>query len=135
MDLHKGGHIVFLKGGNNNKVVPIMWKSAKVNRVTKSPLASEALALAEAADAGFLVSTLVQEIFRLSTLPKVVCYTDNRSLVETLVTTKVISDTRLKVDVARLREMVANDEIKVYWVNGKHQIADALTKRGVQWSY
>ena len=104
----QGGHIVFLKGGNN-KVVPIMWKSAKVNRVTKSPLASEALALAEAADAGFLASTLVQEIFRLSTLPRVVCYTDNRSLVETLVTTKVISDTRLKVDVARLREMVAND--------------------------
>ena len=98
--------------------------------MTKSPLASEALSLAEASDAGFLVSTLVQEIFRLSTLPRVICYTDNRSLTDTLVTTKVISDTRLKVDVARLREMVTKEEIVVKWIDGKHQIADALTKRG-----
>ena len=125
----QGGHIVFLKGCND-KVVPIMWKSTRLNRVTKSPLASEALSLAEASDAGFLVSTLVQEIFRLSTLPRVICYTDNRSLTDTLVTTKVISDMRLKVDVARLREMVTKEEIVVKWIDGKHQIADALTKRG-----
>ena len=125
----QGGHIVFLKGCND-KVVPIKWKSTRLNRVTKSPLASEALSLAEASDAGFLVSTLVQEIFCLSTLPRVICYTDSRSLTDTLVTTKVISDTRLKIDVARLREMTAKEEITVEWVDGKHQIADALTKRG-----
>ena len=125
----QGGHIVFLKGCND-KVVPIKWKSTRLNRVTKSPLASEALSLAEASDVGFLIATQVQEIFCLPTLPKVICYTDSRSLVDTLVTTKVISDTRLKVDVARLREMVDKEEIIVEWVDGKHQIADALTKRG-----
>ena len=34
------------------------------------------------------------------------------------------------MDVARLREMVAEKEICVNWVNGKSQVADALTKRG-----
>ena len=125
----QGRHIVFLKGCND-KVVPIKWKSTRLNRVTKSPLASEALSLAEASDVGFLVSTQVQEIFCLPTLPRVICYTDSHSLADTLVTTKVISDTRLKVDVARLREMIDKEEIKVEWVDGKHQIANALTKRG-----
>ena len=98
--------------------------------MTKSPLASETLALCEGADAGFLVSSLVREIFNLPSLPPVQCYTDNRSLTDTLVTTRVISDRRLRVDVARLREMVAEKEICVTWVDGKSQVADALTKRG-----
>ena len=37
---------------------------------------------------------------------------------------------RLRVDIARLREMVAEGEIIVKWVEGKEQLADALTKRG-----
>ena len=123
----QGGHIVFLKGGNN-KVIPISWQSKRLYRVTKSPLASETLALSEGADAGFLVSSLVQEIFNLPSLPPVNCYTDNRSLTDTLVTTRVISDRRLWVDIARLREMVAEKEIYVTWVDGKRQVADALTK-------
>ena len=125
----QGGHIVFLKG-ENNKVVPISWQSKRLYRVTKSPLASETLALSEGADAGFYVSSLVQEIFNLPSFPSVKCFTDNRSLTDTLVTTRVITDRRLRVDVARLREMVAEKEIDVAWVNGRSQVADALTKRG-----
>ena len=125
----QGGHIVFLRGGNG-KVVPINWQSKRLNRVTKSPLASETLALSEGADAGFLVSSQVQEIFKLSSLPVVRCLTDNRSLTDTLVTTRVISDRRLRVDVARLREMVEKCEIEISWIEGKQQIADSLTKRG-----
>lgn len=125
----QGGHIVFLKGANN-KVVPISWQSKRLIRVTKSPLASETLSLGEGADAGFLVSSLVQEIFKMTCLPLVNCYTDNNSLTDTLETTKVISDRRLRVDVARLREMVSEKEIAVFWIDGKHQLADALTKRG-----
>ena len=34
------------------------------------------------------------------------------------------------MDVARLREMVAENEISVSWVDGRSQVADALTKRG-----
>ena len=60
----QGGHIVFLKGGNG-KVVPISWQSKRLTRVTKSPLASETLALSEGADASFLVSSQIQEIFNV----------------------------------------------------------------------
>ena len=102
----QGGIIVFLMG-ENGKVAPIKWQSRKLTRVTKSPLASETLALGEAADSGFLIASMLQEMFSLSSFPKVECYTDNASLTETLRTSKSASDTRLKVDIAYLREMVA----------------------------
>ena len=125
----QGGILVFLLG-DNNRVVPISWQSKKLTRVTKSPLASETLALNEAADSGFLIASMVQEMFGLSSLPMVDCFTDNGSLTETLQTSKIVSDKRLRVDIARLREMVAEGEINVSWVEGREQLADALTKRG-----
>ena len=56
----QGGLIVFLAGEGN--LAPIMWQSKKLNRVTKSPLASETMVLAEAADAGFLVAAMIKSV-------------------------------------------------------------------------
>jgi transposase InsO family protein len=128
-----GGFMVFVKG-INDKVAPICWQSKKLSRVTKSPLASETLALCEAADAAFLVSTMLQEIFKMSSLPPIECVTDNGSLYDTLQTTNIISDRRLRVDIARLRELVKNKEIDVSWIRGKGQLADSLTKFGASTS-
>ena len=125
----QGGYIIFVEG-TNKKAVAVSWQSKKLNRVTKSPLASETLALAEAADAAFLITKMIQEIFQLESPPPVECYTDNASLSETLKTSTAVSDKRLRVDVARLREMVEKGEIVVKWVEGKNQLADCLTKRG-----
>ena len=44
--------------------------------------------------------------------------------------TKLIGDSRLRVDIARLREMISLKEIKMKWVPGSLQLADALTKKG-----
>ena len=129
----QGGMLVFLLG-ENGRVAPISWQSKKLNRVTKSPLASETLALSEAADTGFLIASMVQEMFCLSSMPRVECFTDNGSLTETLQTSKIVVDKRLRVDIARLREMVSEEEISVSWVEGKRQLADALTKRGASTS-
>ena len=123
----QGGFVIFLKG-KGGKTVPMSWKSKRLQRVTKSPLASETSALAEGADAGYLLASLVKEVFRLPSAPPIHCKTDSKSLVQTLHTSKSVSDQRLKVDIARLREMTQNDEITVSWVPGKMQISDPLTK-------
>ena len=60
----QGAFIIFLTGGD--QVIPIWWKSKKLNRVTKSPLASETMAVNEAADSGFLVAMMVPDVFNLS---------------------------------------------------------------------
>ena len=51
-------------------------------------------------------------------------------MVENLESTKVVSDKRLRVDVACLRQMVERKEVCLHWVKGCDQIADSLTKRG-----
>jgi hypothetical protein len=123
----QGGFLVFLEGTNGN-LVPMSWQSKKLHRVTKSPLASETLALGEGADAGFLVASMVKEVFGLDTLPPISCITDNSSLVQHLHTSKISSDRRLRVDMSRLREMVQEGEITVSWCPGKLQLSDCLTK-------
>ena len=54
----QGAFIVFLRG--NGKVAPLLWQSRKLKRVTKSPLASEAHAMGEAADAAILIGNLIK---------------------------------------------------------------------------
>ena len=122
----QGGYIIFVVG--DERVAPISWQSKKLDRVTKSPLASEALALSEAADAGFLASAMLQEIFQLRKLPPVTCKTDNSSLVQTLNSSNIVADKRLRVDISRLKEMMVKEEIQVEWIEGFKQAADVMTK-------
>ena len=88
------------------------------------------MALAEAADNGFLIAKMTQEVFGLNVLPKVTCFTDNKSLYDNLQSSKIVQDSRLRVDIARIREMVHLGEINVVWVDKTKQLADPLTKAG-----
>ena len=103
--------------------------------MTKSPLASETLALAESADAGYLVANIVKEIFGLTERPNVLCGADSRSLTQDLETSHVIADSRLRVDVARLREMVKLNASNIEWIAREKRLADPNTKERHQHSY
>jgi len=123
----QGANIVFLTG--NGRAAPVTWKSKKLDRVTKSPLASEIMAVADAADSGFLVASITQELFGLKKLPIIELRTDSKSLKEHLDSKKVIQDPRLRVDTARLREMTEIGEVELNWVSTKLMLADCLTKK------
>ena len=123
------GIVAFIQG-ENKKVAPFSWQSKKLDRVTKSPLSSKTLTLNETGDAGFLVCPLVQEIFGIAVLPPVQCYTDNESLTSALETKSIISNKRLNVYRAKLREMVLEGVFKVFLIDGKLQLVDSLIKRG-----
>ena len=97
----QGAFIVFLQGANG-LIAPICWQSKKLHRVTKSPLASETLAVGEAADAGYLVACMILEIFKLRSHPVINCCTDNKSLFETVESTTIPSDRRLRIDLSRI---------------------------------
>ena len=127
----QGAYVVFLVGGQ--KMCPVVWKSKKLDRVTKSPLASEISAIADAADAGFYVKSIVEEIWKTNC--KIDVYTDSDSLRKHISTTNQIDDLRLRVDTARLREMVEEQEIDLKWVPSKKQLADSLTKYNAPAAY
>ena len=123
----QGGMIIFLAG--NGKIAPITWHSKKLDRVAKSALAAETMAQAKVADTGILISKMVEELYKIP-MTLVKCHTDSKSLVDHLGTSHIIQDARLRVDVARIKEIVAIGEISMTWVKKEYQLADSLTKAG-----
>lgn len=123
----QGGLIVFIECAG--KVAPIMWQSKKLDRVVKSPFAAETLAQADVADAGVLVAKMLEEMTgRTKVIVK--SLTDSQSLIDNLESSRVVQDFRLRVDLARLKEMIEVNEIRMEWIDKSEQLADPLTKAG-----
>ena len=82
--------------------MPIAWKSRKLKRVVKSTLSAETLALEQAPESCFMIWSLLCEVsnkeMHLHIFP-IYCYTDNKSLVETVNSTKTLTEKRLKVEI------------------------------------
>ena len=62
--------------------------------------------LAQNADPGFIVVALIREVYNLSHLTMKECLSDNLFLIKFLRTSHVIQDICLKLDVARIHEML-----------------------------
>ena len=127
----QGGHVVFLCD-NKGACMPVAWSSNKVKRVVRSTLAAETLALTEGADTAFFVAALFKEVYtnNKGDNAMVNCFTDSRSLFEVTGTSNLVSDKRLRVEVAAIREMIDKGEITINWVGKESQLSDSLTKKG-----
>lgn len=58
-------------------------------------------------------------------------YVDNHSLVENVHSTKNVNEKRLRIDLAALKELVQEGCLSLKWVKSNLQLADCLTKKGV----
>ena len=123
-----GGHLIFLKG-KNGKICPVSWGSKKIRRVVKSTLAAEALSLVEGIDACYFVRSMLQEMFKVKDVI-IRCFTDNKSVCQNIHSTKLISEKRLRMDLASVKESVSTGDISVSWIQTSNQISDCLTKAG-----
>ena len=125
----QGGFIILLKDSAGNSC-PIFWQSRKIRRVVKSTLAAETLALLDCASAAVYIREVLLEICRCGPVP-IRCYTDNKSLMDTLKSNKNVDDRRLRIDLAVLQDMVQKGDVnQISWVDTSHQLANCLTKRG-----
>ena len=125
----QGGFLILLKDGRGNRC-PIFWESRRVRRVVKSTLAAETLALVDCAETAIYVKQIICELLNERNLP-IICYTDNKSLTDSLASRKSVDDRRLRIDMAELNDMLAQKEIKaIEWISTARQLANPLTKRG-----
>ena len=92
-------------------------------------MSAETQAALEALDAAWMLTNYLSEVLPNSEL-KIELYTDSKSLYDCVRTTNLLTDKRLRVDVAAIREMVESGEVIVCWVEGRKQLADILTKSG-----
>lgn len=125
----QGGFVIFLCS-NEGILNPIHWQSNRLQRVVKSTFAAETLAFTDAAESAFWLKTVYEEIIP-SAKCRISCFTDNKSLHQSVYSTTVLKDKRLQVDLAVLREMLFKTEIEsVKWIDTSAQLADCLTKDG-----
>ena len=123
------GYVISLTDGK--KRCTIWWKSRKSRRIAKSTIEAEALSVGEAIEGLIYFNRLWEEVVGKRKL-KALVKTDSKTLMTAIKSSTGVSSKRLKIDIAAIRETIESGEIKeVQWVQGKHQIADVLTKSGV----
>ena len=126
------GHIIFLS--YNENCCPISWTSNKIKRKVSSSLSAETLALHDALDEGLYLQAILTETLcdNNEQKIKITAKTDNKSLVDNLISTKQVSEKRLRINIAEIKRMQEQQEIEeIKWIQSKYQLADILTKSGV----
>lgn len=83
---------------------------------------SEVSAVVDSADYGYLIESMVKELYALEDLPIIKVYTDSKSLKKHLEITRIIADLCCQVDTAHLRETVALREIECMTTGRLHDL-------------
>ena len=123
----QAGLMIFLRGSNGN-VSPLYWRSKKIQRVVKSTSCAEAMALVAVCEMGLLLQTILQEITGVAV--QIVAVTDCKK--KSVYSSNNIEDKRMKIEICVLRDYLKRGDIKeIKWVDTANQLADVLTKSGV----
>ena len=120
-----GAFIVWLMD-NTGQCCPIAWNAHKIKRVVRSTLAAETLSLEEGLEAGFYYREMLENIFGLEPRAiKIEAYVDNKSVIEAILSTRLVDDKRLRVDIAAIKELIQlHDVNRIQWVPGHLQLAN-----------
>ena len=126
----QGGCITFLCN-DRGIAAPLSWHSKKLKRVVKSTTSAETMALLDGVEDCFLIAKLVCEMNQ-GLMLQVFARVDCKNLKDSLYSSKTIEDKRLKIDLCTARDYLRKGELTgVDLVDTKSQLADALTKTGV----
>ena len=120
----------------------LSWKSAKLKRIARSTLSAEALACIDSVDSALLLKRIIFDILDvqvpitvltdndiLDVQVPITVLTDNASLVDSVFSTKLVSDKRLRIDISYLKSLVDEQNIQRFsWIPTRFQLADCLTK-------
>ena len=123
----QGGYLVFLVDNNTMDSALIAWQSRKLKRVARSTLMAETFACIEGIDCSLLCAKILGDLTNVDNV-KVYCYTDNSSLIESIYSTKYVSDKRLRLEIGYLKEIVAKEGVLMRWISTDKQLADCMTK-------
>ena len=129
----QGSYLIFLVGENGICSL-LSWQSKRLKRVVRSSLAAESLAMSDCVDAAIFIASMYKSIMygdQCSKCIPIEIVTDNRSLHDALYSKKFVTEKRLRIDIAAVKESLINGNIsKITWVNANKQLADCLTKEG-----
>lgn len=127
------GHVIFLSG-ETGRSSPLRWTSNKIKRKVSSTLAAETLAMQDALDEAVYLGSLITEVYSnklgANKIP-ITVYTDNKSLHQSVHSTKQVHEKRLRINIAEIQRMMVEGDLQaIEWLPSKMQLANCLTKRG-----
>ena len=118
--------------GERGKCFPITWGANKCHRVCRSPVAAETLAAMDGLEEGILSRHFLEVVLDLDPkIIKLIGVTDSRPLDVASHNTVTISDRKMRIDMAAMREGIAREEIYILWRRAGIMLADVFTKKGV----
>ena len=123
------GHIIFINDDKNN-YAPLSWVSNRIKRVVRSTLAAKAIALNNACEDAIYLGKMISMLSMDNPTIPIVAFTDNKSTLDTINSSTSVSDKKLRLEIALLRETQERKEVEIMKVPGKDNISDVLTKRG-----
>ena len=131
-----GRYVVLLVGLNNNANT-LSWSSNKIKHDIKSTTATEALSLVNGLEEAICLRAIICNMFNIH--PREIpieAIIDNKNLHSIIYSTKLISEKRLRIDTATIKEMLSQGEVnKITWKQTLFQIAYCLTKKGASCDY
>lgn len=123
------GLLIEASGDHRKLYHAIGWTSHKQKRVSYSAFGAEILAAADADDRGYDLKLSLGSILPKANL-KHELFVDARALFDTITTLHEPREYRLRKTVARMRDAFESGELDgVTWIDGKSNMADALTKK------
>lgn len=112
----------------------LSWKAAAIRIVCREVKAAETRSLNSAIDESIYFRDIFERTFGWNL--KITCFTDSKGLKDSLYSTTLIQDKSLRSNIAYMKQrMLLSDVSKVIWIDTKLQLADFLTKKGVQFDY
>ena len=130
-----GGHIILLSNRKTGNCCALDWQTNKIKRVVRSTLAAETLSLCDGIENAVHLRDLIYELTGHSEIIPMIAVVDNLSLTEAAHSTTPVSDKRLRRELGLIKEHLKDkSSIQLKWVPGKLQLADVLTKLGVDGS-
>ena len=127
-----GGHVIMLSNKVRGLSCVLDWRSKKLKRVVTSSTAAEALAVNDALDMMVYLKSVLGELLgeRCNDIPLELA-TDSRNLHNSVMTTSLVENPRLRTDIAVVKESLSSRELsKLFHVGGRRMLADVLTKNG-----
>ena len=120
------GYMIGLTDGRGKRC-PLIWKSKIARRVARSTIEAEAVSLGEALEVALYLKELWRElsVSELSITGK----TDSRTLERAIVSATAVSNRRLRIDLAAMKETLESGQVeRIEWIGSTQQVADGLTK-------
>ena len=126
------GSVLLLTNSATKSASVLSWKSNKIRRVVKSSTAAECLAANETLDALVYIKTVLRELLGgpMKDIP-LVLNTDSKNLYNSVHTSSLVDNHRLRTDIAALRQSIDDGELQnLFLVTCEKMLADVLTKKG-----